>query len=445
MRGWEKNMYLSELMVKPMRKIGFLLLMLFVTAQSFALEAQQRFPKPEFATGYVQPATTSPSPRFLLLEYLDIFVLLAALSVVTWFVLKKRSRKGVFWTSVFSLLYFGFYREGCICSIGAIQNMVLGVVDNTYKIPLTAFVFFLLPLVFSLFFGRTFCAGVCPLGVIQDIIVIKPIELPKWLQKVLGLIPYLYLGLAVLFVATKSEFIICRYDPFVGLFRFDAPFHMMMLGILFLATGLFVARPYCRFFCPYGVLLGWMSRFSSNHMTITPAACIQCKLCANSCPFGAINEPVVETGKRHSNVNRMITYFILLPLWTGIGGLAGSMVHVPLSHYNKTVYLAEQLIEHPELKDDQKNIDIRTFLTSGKTTTQLIAEADAIRHQFYIGGWLLGGFMGFVIGTGLIRLSAFRRRDDWETDKTNCLSCARCMDFCPVKKGEDGKITINER
>jgi len=417
-------------------KYYFLLIsiLLFSAIQSFAADAKQRFPKPEFDTGYQQPHTTAPSARFLFLEYLDVFVLLVVLSVVTWFVLKKRSRKGVFWTSIFSLLYFGFYREGCVCSVGSVQNVVLGLVDPTYAIPLTALLFFLLPLVFSLLFGRTFCAGACPLGAIQDIVAIRPIELPKWIQKVLGLIPYLYLGLAVLYVATKSEFIICRYDPFVGFFRFEAPFHMLMLGILFLIVGVFVARPYCRFFCPYGVLLGWMSKFSSHHMSITPAACIQCKLCSNSCPFGAIDEPVVETGKRRSNVKRLMTYFVILPLWVGIGGFAGSMMHVPLSGFNKTVYLAELIVEHPEVKNDPKNIDVRTFMSSGKSTEQLIVEADAIRHQFYIGGWLLGGFMGLVIGTSLINLSTFRKREDWEPNKTNCLSCARCMDYCPVKK-----------
>ena len=409
-------------------------ILLFTAVQTFAADAKQRFPKPEFATGYAQPNTTAPSARFLFLEYLDVFVLFVVLSVVTWFVLKKRSRKGVFWTSVFSLLYFGFYREGCICSIGSIQNVVLGIVDPTYAIPLTALLFFLLPLIFSLFVGRVFCAGACPLGAIQDIIAIRPIELPKWIQKVLGLIPYLYLGLAVLFVATKSEFIICRYDPFVDFFRFEAPFHMLILGILFLVIGIFVARPYCRFFCPYSVLLGWMSKFSSKHLTITPAKCIQCKLCANSCPFGAIDEPVVETGKRRSSVNRLMVYFVILPLWIGFGGFAGSMMHVPLSRFNSTVYMAEQIVKHPEIKDDPKNIDVRTFMSSGKSTDQLVLEADLIRHQFYIGGWLLGGFMGLVIGTSLIGLSTFRKREDWEPNKTNCMSCARCMDYCPVKK-----------
>ncbi len=399
-----------------------------------ATDMQQRFPKPEFANGYTQPNTTTASARFQLLEYLDVAILLAVLMVLTWLILKKRSRKGVFWVSVFSLLYFGFYREGCICSIGSIQNIVLGLADPTYAIPLTALLFFLLPLIFALFAGRIFCAGACPLGAIQDLIIFQPIELPKWIQKVLGLIPYLYLGLAVLYAATKSDFIICRYDPFVGIFRLDAPYTMLFLGILFLATGIFVARPYCRFFCPYGVLLGWMSKFSSRHMTITPSACIQCKLCANSCPFGAIDEPVAETGRRRSNVKRFVLYFLVWPVWIGLGGFAGSKMQVPLSGFNRTVYLADLLVEHPEVKNDPNNIDVRSFMSSGKSTVKLISEAVAIRKQFYWGGWILGGFMGLVIGSSLLGLSAFRRRDDWEPNKTNCLSCARCIPFCPVKE-----------
>jgi len=401
---------------------------------SLAAEAQQRFPKPEFATGYTQPNTTTPHVRFQLLEYLDVTVLLIVLLFTTWLVLKKRSRIGVFWISVFSLLYFGWYREGCICAVGSVQNVILGIVDPTYAIPLTALAFFLLPLIFALFAGRIFCAGACPLGAIQDILVFKPIELPKWIQKVLGIIPFLYLGLAVLLVATKSEFIICRYDPFVGFFRWDAPFHMIVLGILFLVVGIFVARPYCRFFCPYGVLLGWMSKFSSHHMTITPSACIQCKLCANSCPFGAINEPVVETGIRRSNVKRLMIYFLVLPLWIGIGGYAGSKMHVQLSRFNRTVYLADLIIEHPEMKNDPNNIDVRTFMSLGKSTETLISEAVVIRNQFNTGCWILGGFLGLIIGSSLVRLSTFRKREDWEPDKTNCLSCARCMPYCPVKE-----------
>ncbi len=414
-------------------KIVYTLSSLFFSIVTWG-QAQQRFPKPEFETGYTQPPTSQALPRSLFYEYLDVAVLAIALAVATWFVIKKRSRKGVFWTSVFSLIYFGFIREGCICSVGSIQNIVLAIFDPSYVLPITALLFFLIPLIVTLFYGRTFCAAVCPLGAIQDLIAFKPIELPKWLQKVLGLIPYLYLGLAVLYAATKTEFLICRYDPFVGIFRFDATFEMLLLGGLFLIIGVFVARPYCRFFCPYGVILGWMSTFSKTHMSITPAECIQCKLCANSCPFGAINEPVEEQGNRRSNVKQLMAYLILIPIWMGIGGLSGSLLHRPLSKLNPTVYLAEQLIETPEVREDPENYDVQAFLQAGESLDDLVLEAQEIQSDFYWGGWILGAFMGLAIGLTLTKLSSHRSRKDYETDKTNCLSCGRCMDYCPVKK-----------
>ena len=45
-----------------------------------------------------------------------------ALALASWFALKLRSRKAMLGLSFCSMLYFGFYREGCICAIGAPQN-----------------------------------------------------------------------------------------------------------------------------------------------------------------------------------------------------------------------------------------------------------------------------------------------------------------------------------
>lgn len=188
------------------------------------------------------------------MEWLDVAVLTAVMALSAWFVLRKRSRQGILWLSVFTLFYFGFYRDGCICAVGSLQNVALSFADPSYAISVTVLLFFLLPLIFSLFFGRVFCGAACPLGVIQDLIIVKPISMPSWLRKTLGLIPYIYLALALLFAATGSDFLVCRYDPFVGIFRMDAPFLMTILGVAFLLTGLFIGRPYCRFLCPYGVL-----------------------------------------------------------------------------------------------------------------------------------------------------------------------------------------------
>jgi NosR/NirI family nitrous oxide reductase transcriptional regulator len=418
--------------------VRLLLFLLFLLAGGIRLQSQQRFPKPEFDSGYVQPSPTTPEPRTVALEYFDVFVLLAVLSLASWLAVRKRSRKGLLWLSVFSLIYFGFYRDGCICSIGAIQNVALSIFDPAYSISLTALLFFLLPLVFALLFGRTFCAAACPLGAIQDLLVISPVSLPSWIRKTLGFIPVIYLGLAVLFAATGSDFIICRYDPFVGIFRMDGPFLMIFLGITFLLLGMFYARPYCRVFCPYGVLLGWMSRFSWRHLSITPSECIKCRLCKDSCPFDAIEVPVAKDYRTpelaRKNLRKFIIYVMLIPLLTLLGGWIGSRSNIYLSRLHQDVYLAELMISHPELRNDPENLDIQAFLQSGSTFEQLVERAEGVRDKFRKGGWVLGGFIGLVLGITLMNQVVFRRKEDYEPHRGDCFSCGRCMDYCPVEK-----------
>jgi len=416
------------------RLLIYSLLIIGLFIQTQTMFAQQRFPKPEFESGHTQPPVITPEARSIFLEYLDVFVLIAALSLITWLILKKRSRRGVFWMSVFSLIYFGFYREGCICSIGAIQNVTLALFDPGYKIPLTVIAFFVIPLIYTLFFGRTFCAGVCPLGAIQDLIAFRPKELNLWVAKMLGLIPYVYLGLAVLYAATATDFIICRYDPFVGFFRLDATFLMFAIGGIFLISGIFIARPYCRFFCPYGVLLNWLSRLSKWHLTITPSKCIQCRLCEDSCPYGAIEKPVSVNVRenREKAMRRLVITGLLVPVLIAIGVWAGYGFHENLAFANHQVKLAEHLyLEESAMTPDIK-IEIDAFKTSGKSKQEQYLEAVRIVDQFKTGSMILGGFLGLMLGITLLGLTRFYHRTDYVPNKGNCLSCGRCMDYCPV-------------
>jgi NAD-dependent dihydropyrimidine dehydrogenase PreA subunit len=420
-------------MIKRIYSLVFLCLLLI---NSVWAQPIQRFPKPDFESGYERPILQTPHGRSLALEYLDVFVLIAALSLASYFALKKRSRRHIFVLMVFSLIYFGFWREGCVCSIGSVQNIVYALFSNSYAIPLTVVAFFVIPLIFTLFFGRTFCAAVCPLGAAQDVVVLKPMSLPGWLNQALSVIPYLYLGLSVLFAATGAGFLICRYDPFVGFFRFNANFNMILFGAFMLLLGTVVARPYCRFLCPYGVLLNWMSRLSKKHLSITPSECINCRLCEASCPFDAINKPVETKSheKREKSTKRLALLLVLLPVLIFASGWVGSLLHVPLSKAHHTVDLAEQI----KLEDTGKRIETSdetdAFRATGKTTAQLYDEAREIQYQFKIGGWFLGGFLGLVFGLKLINLSVFRKQDIYEADRGNCYSCGRCFDYCPVGK-----------
>ena len=56
----------------------------------------------------------------------------------------------------------------------AAGDIALALADSTYPVPLAVVAFFALPLGFALFFGRTFCAGVCPMGAMQDLVSLRP-------------------------------------------------------------------------------------------------------------------------------------------------------------------------------------------------------------------------------------------------------------------------------
>ncbi|MBN1290630.1 MAG: 4Fe-4S binding protein [Candidatus Latescibacteria bacterium] len=413
---------------------------------SFVLsQVVERFPKPDFQSDYTRPLLQTPEPRIKLYEYFDLFVLITALSLASYFALKLRSRTKMFLLMIFCLLYFGFFRKGCICPVGSVQNVSLALFDAAYTIPATVIAFFALPLVFTLFFGRTFCAAVCPLGAIQDVVIFKPAVVSPWIAQVLGMIPYLYLGLAVLFASTGAGFIICQYDPFVGFFRFGASFNMIALGISLLILGTVVARPYCRFLCPYGVILNWMSRLSKWHVTITPAECINCRLCEESCPFGAINMPVMEHPvNRGKSIRFLAVLFILLPVVVMGNGWVFSRLSVPLSGQHFTVSLAAKIQSENSGITTGTTEETDAFRASGKTVEELFREASVIRQKFRTGGWIFGGFLGLIICLKLINLTVIRRHDDYTADSGTCFSCARCFSYCPIEQVRLGNMDPDE-
>jgi ferredoxin len=423
------------------RKIPYILLFILLGWHSVLL-AQQRFPKPDFEEGYEYPVHQFEAPRAVAWEYIDVAVLVAAMSLAAWLALKKRSRTGMIWLTIFSLAYFGFFREGCICAVGSVQNVALTLFNAEYAIPLTALLFFVLPLIFALAFGRVFCSSVCPLGAIQELTALFPIKVPRKLETALSVIPYLYLGLAVLFAVTNSRFIICKYDPFIGIFRMNAPSTMIIFGVLLLLAGLFVSRPYCRFICPYGVLLNWFSRFSSKHLTITPAECINCRLCENSCPYNAIlpSNTTSTPEPRQKERGRFALYLLLIPVFTLAGWFLTEKTHLQLAGVNPTVSLAREMHNEELTSVPAITKEAVTFKESGKSLEELYLSETIITERFRTGSRWVGLFFGASLGLALFISTRREERPDFVPDRGKCVSCTRCFEFCPVTKNDDIKV-----
>ena len=418
-------------MKKALPYIIFILLLFW----HIVLFAQDRFPRPEFESGHVYPTNQMPTQRAPGWEYFDVVVLIGALIVTTWLALKKRSRQGLVWMSVFSLAYFGFYRHGCICAVGSVQNVSLALFNQGYSIPLSALLFFTIPLLFALAYGRVFCAGVCPLGAIQELTGIRPVKLPKSVEVILASVPFIYLGIAILFASTNSQFIICRYDPFVGIFRLDAPYTMIIFGVLLLLAGIFVNRPYCRFLCPYGVLLNIFSRFAGKHLTITPAECTNCRLCEEVCPYDAIIPSDTEQKREEPEKSRkrFILYFLLVPLFAAGGAFLLHNLAPALSGANSTVRLAREIRAEKKSGIESALKDVVAFKESGKTESVLFGEEELIIRRFINASPWAGAFLGISFGIGMISFTIRSKRYEYKPHQGKCYSCGRCFKFCPIK------------
>lgn len=406
-----------------------------------------RFPLPEFGQDYSLPVESKPDPWGKTFEITAFVLLAAGLGLAAWLVHRRRRRWAVVVMLLGTLVFFGFLRQGCVCSVGSVQNVCYGLGGWGYAVPWVVLGFFVLPLVAALVFGRVFCGTLCPLGAVQDVLLWKPVRVPAALEHGLRLVPWAYLGLAVLLAVTASDFIICRYDPFVALFRFTGPLTIVLLAVGLLALGLFVGRPYCRFLCPYGALLGLCSRVAWKQVSTTPDDCINCRLCEDACPFGAIRGPNESQELDKDRARRRLLWVLAgWPVMVALGVLVGWFVAPALAQLNPTIRQARDVqvyrtqvqdftagrASRPEVPDT-----VRGYQATRQPPEALLERADAIRQTMTTGAMLLGGSLGVIVGAGLLSASLHRTRTDYRPDPARCVACTRCYTYCPRQRAVD--------
>lgn len=395
--------------------------------------AEARFPKPDFTSGYEYPNITHSIPMEQLWNVVDIVLLVGMMSAVVWAAYKKRSRAVIYSTSIVSVLYFGFFRSGCVCSVGSLQNVTLALTDSDYNLPWYVLLIFLIPIIFALLFGRVFCSGVCPLGALQELVNVRNFRLSRAINSALTVIPWVYLAFTILYAATRSQFLVCRLDPFIGIFRLGGDLGMITFGVILLLMSVFIGRPFCQYLCPYGALLSAFSALSWKKMKITEKTCINCALCDKSCPVDAIREPQRSKTKeeRSAGVRRIILMSVLLPLLTVAGALLLRQHSDALSVAHKDVYLYELLMQQQEHPDMEEPLEVETFNAMGGNVDELKVKVDKVRAEYALYATLAGALIGFIIGFKLLKLSLKRSRKTYEIDTARCTMCGKCFNYCP--------------
>jgi polyferredoxin len=185
-------------------------------------------------------------------------------------------------------------------------------------------------LALTLLFGRVYCSTICPLGVLQDVVIYiaKRINKRLWFKFKKPFYSVHYILLAVLLIAALfgSVIFLNLLEPFSNygrilsdlgnplgvllnnaiayifelfnlLFIARIPFlHIdavsVIIAVIFLGLIIYLSyvhgRLFCNLLCPAGALLGIISRFSLYKIVIDDGSCNECGMCEMVCKANCI-------------------------------------------------------------------------------------------------------------------------------------------------------------
>jgi len=155
-------------------------------------------------------------------------------------------------------------------------------------------------LAISWLWRKAFCSWLCPIGTISEWLwkagrrfFKRNLRLPHALDIALRSLKYVLLGLFLYVILPMSAADIRAFldGPYgiiadvkmLNFFRYLSLTAAVTLAVL-TALSLVVKNFWCRYLCPYGALLGLLSRFSPIRIRRDPETCIDCAKCARSCP-----------------------------------------------------------------------------------------------------------------------------------------------------------------
>ncbi len=168
--------------------------------------------------------------------------------------------------------------------------------------------------------GSLVCGWACPFGFLQDWLAKIPLpklRLPAWT----GCLRYVVLvGLVLLLPMIlgfqgipfdEQSVSICRLCP-AGALEAGLPYSVKSylagqgwlmswfktaILVTFLASAMFIHRPWCRLFCPLGGFLALFNRVSLFHLRFNAKECVECNLCRSRCSMGVkVDEKVNVSG-----------------------------------------------------------------------------------------------------------------------------------------------------
>jgi polyferredoxin len=186
-----------------------------------------------------------------------------------------------------------------LCPFGGVVTLYNLFTLGTFisKIHMSSVILMAIVFILAVLFGPVFCSFVCPLGTLQEWIgkIGKKIFknrynrfIPAPVHRVLSYFRYIVLAMVVYITAKSGYLMFADVDPYNALFSFWSDEvsvkALIVLGVLAVGS-LFVERPWCKYACPYGALLGLSNKIKFFKIRRNASTCISCHQCTSACPM----------------------------------------------------------------------------------------------------------------------------------------------------------------
>ncbi|MBN1973194.1 MAG: 4Fe-4S binding protein [Sedimentisphaerales bacterium] len=208
------------------------------------------------------------------------------------FIKRKVTRKKRLWVLFASVVIFGVIMGSDPGPMGTVKDAITlyGKSREIFPPRLVAMTVFLLIVFIA---NKYICAWGCQAGTLQDLIfrlnqndkgnsiIGRQIKIPFVVTNTIRII---FLSVFTLTAFLWSYDIVEPIDPF----KIFKPSHLGIIGAVFVGVlllgSLFIYRPWCHLFCPFG-LAGWIvEKFSRVKISVNYDTCIACNKCAKACP-----------------------------------------------------------------------------------------------------------------------------------------------------------------
>jgi polyferredoxin len=164
-----------------------------------------------------------------------------------------------------------------------------------------ALVMFLAAVLVSLLLKRAFCSWICPVSTVTELfwkigyrLFGRNFRVTPWLDWLIRPVKYLLLVFFVFSIGlmmsgeSLTSFILSDYNKTADVKLLDFFLHIsgtpLTVVVTLVVLSFFFRNPFCRFLCPYGALLGLLSRLSPVKVQRSESACISCGGCNKACP-----------------------------------------------------------------------------------------------------------------------------------------------------------------